>query len=160
VTGARDEELGVADDARARALEAVRALARASSVLERSNRDLSLAHYRILAAVASGHERASNVAANLALGKPAVSAAVDALVQRGLLARFEVDADHRAATLRLTPRGEQVLDETETEMLDRLGDLARRTPDGDALLESLVWLGRAVDERRAERRQAAAGACR
>lgn len=141
------------------ALEAVRALARASSVLERSNRDLSLAHYRILASVASGHERASNVAASLALGKPTVSAAVESLTQRGLLARLEVDGDHRAATLRLTAAGEQVLADTEAEMLRRLTDLAGRTPDGEALIEALVWLGQAVDERRAERRRSARRSC-
>ena len=132
-------------------IDAVRALARASSVLERSSEELSLAHYRVLSAVASGQERASHVARRLALGKPTVSAAVDSLTRRGLLARFEVDGDHRAATLRLTEEGEQLLRRVETEMRERIRDLCRRTPDADRMLESLVWLGRAVDERRAER---------
>lgn len=51
-------------------IEAARALARASSVLERASSELSLGHYRVLSAVASGHERASQVAAKLALGLP------------------------------------------------------------------------------------------
>jgi DNA-binding MarR family transcriptional regulator len=140
------------DGARADAeIEAVRALARASSVLERSSAELSLGHYRVLAAVASGQERASQVAARLAVGKPAVSAAVESLCERGLLARSGTAGDHRAVTLRLTGDGEQLLGRVEAEMTERIRDLCRRTPDGDQLLESLAWLGRAVDERRAER---------
>jgi DNA-binding MarR family transcriptional regulator len=133
-------------------VEAVRALARASSVLERSSNELSLGHYRVLSAIASGEERASHVAARLALGRPAVSAAVESLCERGLVARFEVDGDHRAVTLRLTSQGEQLLARVEGEMRARIRDLAGRTPDGDQMLESLVWLGRAIDEWRSERR--------
>jgi DNA-binding MarR family transcriptional regulator len=73
------------------------------------------------------------------------------LTQRGLLTRFEVDGDQRVAGLRLTPDGERLLAEVETEMRERLRDLCRRTPDGDELLRALVWLGRALDERRADR---------
>jgi DNA-binding MarR family transcriptional regulator len=131
-------------------IEAARALARASSVLERSSSELSLGHYRVLSAVASGHERASQVAAKLALGRPAVSAAVESLCERGLLTRSEVDEDHRAITLRLTGEGSELLGRVEAEMRERIRDLCRRTPDGDRLLEALVWLGRAIDERRAE----------
>ena len=133
-------------------IEAVRALARASSVLERSSKELSLAHYRVLSSIASGRERASHVAASLALGKPTVSSAVDSLRERGLLTRSESASDHRAATLRLTPDGEALLARVEEEMRERIRDLGRRTPDAEQLLQSLVWLGRAVDERRAERR--------
>ncbi|HTU30614.1 MAG TPA: MarR family winged helix-turn-helix transcriptional regulator [Solirubrobacteraceae bacterium] len=138
-------------DIAAQEIEAVRALARASSVLERSSTELNLAHYRVLSAVASGEGRASHVAAKLALGRPAISAAVESLTQRGLLTRYEVDGDQRVAGLRLTREGERLLAEVETEMRERLRDLCRRTPDGDGLLEALVWLGRALDERRAER---------
>jgi DNA-binding MarR family transcriptional regulator len=136
---------------------AVRALARASSVLERSSTELSLAHYRVLSAVASGQERASQVAARLAVGKPAVSAAVESLTKRGLLDRFEVDGDQRAFTLRLSAAGEELLGRVESEMRERIRDLCRRTPDADRMLEALVWLGGAVDERRAERRALRSG---
>jgi DNA-binding MarR family transcriptional regulator len=83
-------------------IEAVRALARASRFLERSSDELSLAHYRVLAAVASGDERASRVAQRLAIGRPTISAAVDALGQRGLLSRGTVEGDQRATALHLT----------------------------------------------------------
>jgi DNA-binding MarR family transcriptional regulator len=134
--------------------EAIRALARAATVLERSSAQLSLAHYRVLSSIASGQERASHIARNLALGKPAVSAAVDALRRRGLLHRGEVDGDGRAASLRLTAEGRELLDAVETEMGERLRDLCGRTPDEARMLEALVWLGRALDERREERRAA------
>ena len=138
-------------DARARAVEAVRALARASSALERSSPNLSLAHYRVLAAIAQGNERASNVARRLAVGKPAVSAAVESLCKRGLLVRSGVVGDQRAAALHLTPAGAAALEEAETEMISRINDLCDRTPDGEQLIESLVWLGAAMDNRAAER---------
>jgi DNA-binding MarR family transcriptional regulator len=132
-------------------LEAIRALARASSVFERASRELSLAHYRVMAAVASGDERASRVAARLALGRPAVSAAVESLVGRGLLTRRAAGDDGRAVSLALTEAGQRLLDEVEAEMRRRIQDLCGRVPDGERLLEALSWLGQAVDERRAER---------
>jgi DNA-binding MarR family transcriptional regulator len=136
---------------RARAVEAVRSLARASSMLERSSPQLSLAHYRVLAAIAQGNERASNVARRLAIGKPAVSVAVESLCQRGLLARSGVAGDQRVVALHLTPEGEALLDQVETEMISRINDLCDRTPDGEQLIESLVWLDAAMDSRVADR---------
>ena len=109
--------------------------------------ELSLAHYRVLSAVAQGDERASHIARKLALGKPTVSAAVESLCQRGLLARTEVDGDQRAAALRLTPAGQALLAQVEAEMIGRIDDLCDRTPDGGQLIESLVWLGAAMDSR-------------
>jgi DNA-binding MarR family transcriptional regulator len=133
-------------------LAAVRALARASRMLERASGELSLAHYRVLSAVASGEERASRLAARLALGRPTISAAVEALSQRGLLDRVEVEGDARAVALSVTAHGREVLGRVETEMARQLRDLARRTPDAGRLIETLTWLGPAVDEARAERR--------
>jgi DNA-binding MarR family transcriptional regulator len=138
-------------DDRAQGVEAVRALARASRILERASPELSLAHYRVLAAVAAGDERASRVARRLAVGKPTISAAVDALWRRGLLERLGVAGDQRAAALRLTAEGERLLERVEAEMVRRIDDLCGRTPDGALLRQSLVWLGAAIDESRAER---------
>jgi len=132
-------------------VEAVRSLARASRVLERASGELSLAHYRVLSAIASGDERASRVADRLAVGKPTISATVDVLCQRKLLERWEVEGDQRASTLRLTAEGEALLARVESEMINRIDDLCDRTPDGRQLLESLVWLGRAIDETQAQR---------
>lgn len=134
-----------------RAVAALRALARTSSVLERGSTELSLAQYRVLSAVAAGDEQASRIARKLAIGKPAVSATVDALRQRGLLTRVDSHVDHRVVALRLTAAGAEVLDRFEEALLERLDDLYRRTPDPDGVIDALVWLGTAFDARRAER---------
>ena len=135
----------------AQQIEAVRALARATRVLERASGELSLAHYRVLAAIASGDERASRVANRLAIGKPTVSAAVEALAQRGLLLRSAVDGDQRVAVLHLTTEGQAVLARVEAEMIRRINELCARTPDPARLMESLVWLGAAIDDWQAQR---------
>jgi DNA-binding MarR family transcriptional regulator len=133
-------------------VRAVRALARVSRVLERAGGELNLAHYRVLSAVASGDERASRIAARLALGKPAVSAAVDALTQRGLLVRTGLDPDQRVATLSLTPAGEVVLERFQAAMVERIDDLCARTPDPAVVMRALVWLDGALDAALADRR--------
>ncbi|HEX3648924.1 MAG TPA: MarR family winged helix-turn-helix transcriptional regulator [Pseudonocardiaceae bacterium] len=133
------------------AVAAVRALARASRIMERLSGDLNSAQYRVLSSIASGDERASRIAARLALGKPTISATVDSLVQRGLLTRNGEAADQRVAVLRLTDAGWALLDGVEAEMIGRLTDLQARTPGGEHLMPSLIWLGRAIDELHAER---------
>ena len=106
--------------------EAVRAVARLSRILERACGDLSMAHYRVLAAVSDGDERASRVARRLALGKPAISASVEALCRRGLLTRADA-ADQRAVTLRLTRSGHAALRTAETAMRERLDAVLAHT---------------------------------
>jgi len=127
-------------------VDAVRALARLSRVLERACSDLSLAHYRVLSAVAGGDERASRVAARLALGKPTISASVDALCRRGLLARDEVAGDQRAVALRLTKAGEQVLADAEQAMTERLCAVLERTTRGKEAAAGLVRMGDGLDD--------------
>ena len=67
-----------------------------------------MANYRVLAAIASGDQRASRIATKLALGKPTISASVESLCKRGLLARSGVEGDQRGATLQLTSEGKSV----------------------------------------------------
>lgn len=128
-------------------ISAVRALTRLSRALERRAGDLSLAHYRVLAAVAQGDERATRVAERFALGKPAVSASVEALCARGLLVRGGDSDDQRAVALALTPVGQQLLGEVEAAMAAELSDLAARTGKPAAVLEALSLLGPALDQR-------------
>jgi DNA-binding MarR family transcriptional regulator len=132
-------------------LGAVRALARASRLLERASSELSLAHYRVLAAIASGDVRATRIATRLAVGKPAISAAVESLCQRGLLARSVVKGDQRAAALHLTPSGREVLDRVEGAMTRQLAELSAFIPDPRQLFESLVWLDAAIEADLTER---------
>ncbi len=134
------------------ATTAVRALIRAARVLEAACAGLSLPHYRVLAAVAEGDERASRLAARLVLGKPAISAAVESLCARDLLSRSEVPGDQRAISLRLTPSGARVLADVEAAMGARLEAVAGQAADRASLLRALAELGPAVDSWRAGQR--------
>jgi DNA-binding MarR family transcriptional regulator len=133
---------------------ALLAAARLARVLDKAASELGLAHYRFLTLVAAGDERASRLAERLALGKPAVSAAVGALVAQGLLTRDDVKGDQRAIRLRLTDEGRAVLARTETAMAARLSELVEATKDPAATMQALVALGEAIDRDLAERRAA------
>jgi DNA-binding MarR family transcriptional regulator len=132
-------------------VDAVRALARLARILERASSHLSLAQYRVLSAVAAGDERATRVAKRLEVGKPTVSAAVEALCRSGYLNRSVETEDQRAMSLRVTEPGRRVLDEVEAEMVRRIEDLCARTPHGAQVQQSLVWIGLALDQMAAER---------
>ena len=134
-----------------RLIDAVRALARLSRLIESRLGELSLAHYRVLSAVAGGDQRASRIAIRLALGKPAISSSVDALVRRGLLDRADVEGDQRGSSLTLTKAGREVLVQKEAELTLTLSALADRTDDPWATIEALGRLGMAVEEAAQER---------
>jgi DNA-binding MarR family transcriptional regulator len=126
-------------------LEAVRAVARMSRILERACGELSMPHYRVLAAVAGGDERASRVARRLALGKPAISVSVDALCRRGLLTREDVAGDQRAVTLRLTPEGTAALHAAEKAMGERLDAVLAHTRRPAETSAALGRLGAGIE---------------
>ncbi len=91
------------------------------------------------------------MAERLALGRPTVSAAVDSLCDRGLLVRGAVEGDQRASALTLTPAGDRLLADIESEMITRITALCARPPDSDRVMESLAWLGEALDDAMEER---------
>jgi DNA-binding MarR family transcriptional regulator len=122
-------------------------------ILERASGELNLAHYRVLSAVASGEERASRVAQRLALGKPTVSAAVEALSHRGLLDRRTASGDQRAIVLQLTREGEELLERAEADMVGVLERLLAGTQDEDQVFATLARLGTAMDRQATEHRQ-------
>ena len=86
-------------------MSVVRTLARLSRLLEHSGAEVSLPQYRLLALVAEGDERAGALAGRLALSKPAVTAAVDGLAERGLVVRSEVADNRRAVSVAITGEG-------------------------------------------------------
>ncbi|MFT4306831.1 MAG: MarR family winged helix-turn-helix transcriptional regulator [Microbacterium sp.] len=131
--------------------EAVRALTRAARVLERALPGISMADFRMLSAISDGVDRASRLAAMLALGKPAVSATVESLVRRGLLARQLREDDRRAVDLALTDRGEHVLHTARTALAEVVVDVAARTPDAGATLAALAVFGEGLQARHEER---------
>jgi DNA-binding MarR family transcriptional regulator len=126
---------------------ALRGLARLARMLERSSGELGLAHYRVLTMVAQGDERASHLAARLALGRPAVSATVDALAAKGLLTRSAVTGDHRATSLSITAKGRAAMAAAEAAMASDLEGLLALTPDPAAVLRTLGLLSAALDKR-------------
>ena len=125
----------------------VLAVARLARFLERACTDLTLAQYRVLALVADGERHASRVAQALALGKPTVSATVDALAERGLLNRAPAGHDKRATELAVTPEGRRVLRDTEAAMRARLDDLLG-ADDAVVVADALERVQRALDARR------------
>ncbi|MGH9087677.1 MAG: MarR family winged helix-turn-helix transcriptional regulator [Acidimicrobiales bacterium] len=150
------------------AVDAVRALARVARLLERASGDLGLAQYRVISAIAGGEDRAARVAERVGLGRPAVSAAVEALCRSGLVRRTEAASDQRAIDLAVTPDGWLTLDRVEAAMVQLLADLCDRcsrsgiaaiagagtssSVPGEAL-SVLAALGPAMDDQLAEHRQ-------
>ncbi len=125
----------------------VLAVARLARYLERACTDLTLAQYRVLALVADGERHASRVAQALALGKPTVSASVEALAERGLLTRAPAGHDKRATELAVTGEGRRVLHATEAAMRARLDELLA-DDDAAVVADALARVQRALDARR------------
>ncbi|MCQ9163204.1 MarR family winged helix-turn-helix transcriptional regulator [Arthrobacter sp. STN4] len=142
------------------AVAAVRAVVRVSRLLERSLSELSLPHYRILAALSAGEEIASRVAARLALGRPAVSAAVAALAGRGLLVRVDVAGDQRAAALQLTGEGWAALARADGSMAAALREIADASGHPEQLLDTMGLLNDAVSRVYAGHRKTAVPAAK
>jgi len=111
---------------------------------------LSLSDYRLLTAVAGGEGRASRLARRLAVGKPSVSASVESLVRRGLLARSAGIADQRATDLTVTSHGHTVLADADRAVAGLVSDIADRTPRPGATLSALAAFGVALEQRQSE----------
>jgi DNA-binding MarR family transcriptional regulator len=137
-------------------VDAVRAIARMSRLLEGAAEGLSLADYRVLSAIDEGEGRASRLAARLTLGKPTVSASVDSLVRRGMVLRSTVLGDNRAIGLSLTAIGKARFDAVESRMAGELAMLCDGAPNGDAIVDSLAALGAAIERAMADRAAQAA----
>ncbi|ROQ39571.1 MarR family transcriptional regulator [Frondihabitans sp. PhB188] len=135
-------------------VRAVRALARASRIVERAADGLSFADYRVLATISAGEERASRLAQRLEIGKPAISATVDSLHRRGLIRRDAVEGDGRATSLALTDEGSELFERMEGRMGRQLELVAGRADDPAALIAALATLNDAVERTVQERRSA------
>src|SRR5437764_3992869 len=132
-------------------MSTVRTIARLSRILERACADMSLPQYRLLAMVAEGDERATALAGRLALSKPTITAAVDGLVERGLVTREIVATDRRAVVIRITAAGKKALAAAERAMDERLRSVIDRCGDPAAVTHAIEQLRRALDEAMEER---------
>ena len=128
---------------------AARALTLAARALERAAaaRDLTLAQFRVLALIAAGDERASLLAERLAVAKPTITAVVDGLVDRALVAREAVTGDRRSIRVVLTPTGVAALRAAEQEMGETLGRIFEHARERDVLLAALLDLDDALARR-------------
>ena len=87
----------------------VRLLRHAAAGSPWGSQGVSLTEFRILKRLARRVLMASDLAAELDVTTATISAAVDALVRRGLVARDEPGADRRAVPLRITEAGTTML---------------------------------------------------
>jgi DNA-binding MarR family transcriptional regulator len=122
----------------------LRVLARIARIMEQTT-TLPLAHYRLLALVASGEQVSSRIAARLPVSKPTVTATVDTLAAQGLLARERHESDGRSTRLRLTSAGRAILAQTNHELADRLGPAISQVSEPDLLVSQLVELGEVIE---------------
>ncbi|HEX3453080.1 MAG TPA: MarR family transcriptional regulator [Gaiellaceae bacterium] len=120
--------------------------------MERACTDLTLPQYRLIALIARGDERASDVADQLALARPTVSATIDTLVERGLLERTAIDTDRRAVRLTITAEGARLMRATQDAMRARLDEVLDHADDRALVDEALRQLSDAMASERAERR--------
>ncbi|MFD0633525.1 MarR family winged helix-turn-helix transcriptional regulator [Catenulispora yoronensis] len=88
-----------------RVVDAVQVLVRLRRTLERVETGLSLPQYQLLAMVRSGGERSARLADKLAVRKPTLTAAADALVGAGFLEREADPGDRRVVRVRITEAG-------------------------------------------------------
>lgn len=110
-----------------------RHLAFMARAVESALGDLSMTSYRILALVSQGDARSSRIAGRLALGRPAVSYAVDTLAEKGLLTRSVDERDRRAVRLEITEAGRRALADADRAVADYLRPLADRLRDPGAV---------------------------
>lgn len=94
-----------------------------------SDLDLSISQYRLLALLDAGPAVSSFLADHLAVRRPSVTAVVDGLVARGLVARRHVEDDRRCVAHVLTPEGTKILAEADRVVEQRLGELAAHLPE-------------------------------
>ena len=113
--------------------------------------ELSLPQYRVLGVLASGDERASLLAARLAVAKPTLTSLVDSLVERGLVVRDTLDGDRRAVSLSITTTGRDMLTRTAKQLRDNLDAVVARCPNPALVLDALQELRGALDAVWAER---------
>lgn len=112
-----------------------RQVAFTARTVEHTLGELTLTGYRILTLVAQGDARASVIARLLAVGRPTVTYAVDALVDRGLVERVADVRDRRVMHLSLTADGAEELAAAEDRLRDRFGAVFARVEDAEVLLE-------------------------
>jgi DNA-binding MarR family transcriptional regulator len=113
--------------------------------------DLSLSQYRILGLLDEGSAVSSALAERLAVRPPSVTAVIDGLVTRGLVARRHAEDDRRRVSHQLTELGQRLLADADAAVDARLEMLANRLPSAkarDRAIEDLALWGKAMTAHR------------
>lgn len=115
--------------------------------------DLSSAQYRMLFQLADGAEASTTLARKLEVSAPSVTAVVDGLVNRGLIARTPSQLDRRKVSLELTEAGRRALQSADESVFERLVAIADHLDEARsrALVEDFTTWEEALDQRRADR---------
>ncbi len=130
-------------------LEVGRTLARLSRVIDHTceEKGITSAQYRALLLVDQRPQRAFELAARMEVRRPTLSAIIQGLERSGLLNRVQAPEDGRGITLKLTPSGKAVLNDTDqliAKVFEGLFRLSGIDPDG--LEKSLSRLLEIVDQ--------------
>jgi DNA-binding MarR family transcriptional regulator len=121
------------------------AIVRLSRLLEKNcGEELTLAQYRMLGAIAAGSERAGRLANALAVRPPVVSERIEALVERGFVARHVPSTDRRAVDLQLTPAGREAFDGADRAIDAALQQLIDECDDPRLVRNALTQLSDAM----------------
>ena len=120
--------------------------------------DLTLAQYRVLGLLAEGSAVASGLAERANVQRPSISALIDGLVARGLVARDPDAGDRRRIPLRLTDQGARVIAEADRAVDEYLGSIAACLPTTEEAmaLRALGLWGQALASFHQARHNAAA----
>lgn len=106
-----------------------------------SSVELSISQYRVLGLLDEGSAFSSWLADRLAVRPPSVTAVVDGLVSRGLVARRHAEEDRRRVAHELTPAGRSVLAAADDAVNGRLRAIAEALATGEDRGRALDGLG-------------------
>jgi DNA-binding MarR family transcriptional regulator len=123
-------------------------------MLDRVDTGLTPPQYRLLSLLADGTERSTALAQRLAVSKPAISAAVEALTVAGHVRRRIDDTDRRITWLEITPVGEAAMAKADGALIERFAEVLKELDDPAAILSALAELDQAMEKNREERRRA------
>jgi long-chain acyl-CoA synthetase len=138
---------------------ATRAVVRLSRQVEitLSESQLSVAQFRVLDRLSGGSAAGRSLAEWLAVKPPSITALVDGLVARGLVARTVDEADRRRVTHELTDEGRDLHRTVSDALTARLNELVGHLDDAAVAAETLAALARwneALDRAREAKRAA------
>ena len=130
------------------AIAAARALARLTRHLERSltEASLTLPQYRLLSFLSTQPDAAHRLASKLNVRPPSLTALVDGLESRGLVARVADTDDRRRVRIVITDEGRSHLDVADLVAARRLAHIADLEAGGEQRLEGLESWHTALDE--------------